>query len=387
MKDSRTVPTWAEINLDNIKYNLNNIKTLLKEDTKICGVVKANAYGHGSIQISKLLEREKVDYLAVSRLEEGIELRENNITLPILCLGYIPDDALVEGIKNKISLTVYSYDVAKNISDISKKLNLISKIHIKLDTGMSRIGLKANIESIDEILKISELSNIEIEGIYTHFATADEYNKEFTYRQVEKYNMVTEELENRGINIPIKHVSNSAATMDMNDLNYNMVRCGIVLYGHYPSDDVNKDILKLKPAMTLKTRISHIKEIEPNTGVSYGLKYISKETEKIITLPIGYADGFSRMQSNPKVYIKGYAFDIIGRICMDQCMAKIHENIDIKVGDEVIIFSESESESVENISNDLKTINYEVLCMISRRVERIYMERNAILQHCSYLVK
>lgn len=387
MKNSRTVPTWAEINLDNIKYNLNNIKKLLKEDTQICGVVKANAYGHGSIQISKLLEREKVDYLAVSRLEEGIELRENNITLPILCLGYIPDDALEDGIKNKISLTVYSYEVAKNISDISRKLDLISKIHIKLDTGMSRIGLKANIESIDEILKISELSNIEIEGIYTHFATADEDNKEFTYKQVEKYNMVTDELENIGINIPIKHVSNSAATMDMNDLNYNMVRCGIVLYGHYPSDDVNKDILKLKPAMTLKTRISHIKEIEPNTGVSYGLKYISKEKEKIITLPIGYADGFSRMQSSPKVYIKGYAFDIIGRICMDQCMAKIHENIDIKVGDEVIIFSESENESVENISNDLKTINYEVLCMISRRVERIYMERNAILQHCSYLVK
>lgn len=387
MKNSRTVPTWAEINLDNIKYNLNNIKKLLKEDTKICGVVKANAYGHGSIQISKLLEREKVDYLAVSRLEEGLELRQNNITLPILCLGYIPDEALIEGIKNKISLTVYSYKIAKLISDISKQLNLISKIHIKIDTGMSRIGLKANLDSINEILKISELSNIEIEGIYTHFATADEKNKEFTYNQVQKYNMVTEELEKIGIHIPIKHVSNSAATVDMKDLNYNMVRCGIVLYGHYPSDDVNKDILKLKPAMTLKTRISHIKEIEPNTGISYGLKYISKETEKIITLPIGYADGFTRMQSNPKVYIKGHEFDIVGRICMDQCMAKIHVNIDIKVGDEVIIFSESENESVENISNDLKTINYEVLCMISRRVERIYMERNAILQHCSYLVK
>ncbi|MGL4796395.1 MAG: alanine racemase, partial [Paraclostridium sp.] len=202
MKNSRTVPTWAEINLDNIKYNLNNIKKLLKEDTKICGVVKANAYGHGSIQISKLLEREKVDYLAVSRLEEGLELRQNNITLPILCLGYIPDEALIEGIKNKISLTVYSYKIAKLISDISKQLNLISKIHIKIDTGMSRIGLKPNLDSINEILKISELSNIEIEGIYTHFATADEKNKEFTYNQVQKYNMVTEELEKIGIHIP-----------------------------------------------------------------------------------------------------------------------------------------------------------------------------------------
>lgn len=387
MINSITAPTWAEINLDNVKFNLNNIRKLLKENTKICGVVKANAYGHGSIEISKLLEREKVDYLAVSRLEEGLELRQNNITLPILCLGYIPDGALINGIKNEISLTVYSYETAKTISEISKKLNLVSKIHIKLDTGMSRIGLSVDEESISEILEISRLSNIEIEGIYTHFAIADEKNKEFTYKQVQKYNMVTEELEKLGINIPIKHVSNSAATMDLNDLNYNMVRCGIVLYGHYPSDDVNKDILKLKPAMTLKTRISHIKQIEPNTGVSYGLKYVSKELEKIITLPIGYADGFTRMQTNPKVYINGHTFDIIGRICMDQCMAKIHANIDIKVGDEVIIFSESENESVENISNDLKTINYEVLCMISRRVERIYMERNAILQHCSYLVK
>ncbi len=387
MTNSITAPTWAEINLDNIKYNLNNIKKLLKEDTKICGVVKANAYGHGSIQISKLLEREKVDYLAVARLEEGIELRQNSITTPILCLGYIPNEGLIEGIKNRISLTVYSYKTAKIINDISKELDLITKIHIKIDTGMSRIGLKPNIKSINEILDIYKLSNIEIEGVYTHFATADESSKEFTYKQVQQYNMVIEELEKLGIDIPIKHVSNSAATMDLRELNYNMVRCGIVLYGHYPSDDVNKDILKLKPAMTLKTRISHIKEIEPNTGVSYGLKYISKSTEKIVTLSIGYADGFTRIQNNPKVYINGHTFDIVGRICMDQCMAKINEDIDIKVGDEVIIFSESENECVENISNDLKTINYEVLCMISRRVERIYMERNAILQHCSYLVK
>lgn len=381
------VPTWAEINLDNIKYNLNNIKGLLKENTKICGVVKANAYGHGSIQISKLLEREKVDYLAVSRLEEGIELRQNNITLPILCLGYIPDEALTDGITNRISLTVYSYEVAKKINDISKQLGLTSNIHIKIDTGMSRIGFKANMNSVNDILEISKLSNIKIEGIYTHFSTADEINKEFTYEQIQKYNKVTDELERLGVQIPIKHVSNSAAIMDLKDIDYNMVRCGIILYGHYPSDEVKKEKLKLKPAMTLKTRVSHIKEIEPNTSVSYGRKYISKEKERIITLPIGYADGFTRMQSNPKVYIKGQAFDIVGSICMDQCMAKIYGNIDIKIGDEVIIFSETENESIENISNDLKTINYEVLCMISRRVERVYMERNAILQRCSYLVK
>jgi alanine racemase len=277
--------------------------------------------------------------------------------------------------------------MAEKLNTISEKIGIKACIHIKIDTGMSRIGFKVNDESIEKIFEISNLENISIEGIYTHFAKADEVDKEFTNNQVERFKFITEAIENRGLNIPIKHVSNSAAIMDLKDIDYNMVRCGIILYGHYPSDEVKKEKLKLKPAMTLKTRVSHIKEIEPNTSVSYGRKYISKEKERIITLPIGYADGFTRMQSNPKVYIKGQAFDIVGSICMDQCMAKIHGNIDIKIGDEVIIFSETENESIENISNDLKTINYEVLCMISRRVERVYMERNAILQRCSYLVK
>ena len=202
--------------------------------------------------------------------------------------------------------------MAKKINDISKQLNLTSNIHIKIDTGMSRIGFEANMNSVNDILEISKLSNIKIEGIYTHFSTADEINKEFTYEQIQKYNKVTDELERLGVQIPIKHVSNSAAIMDLKDIDYNMVRCGIILYGHYPSDEVKKEKLKLKPAMTLKTRISHIKEIEPNTSVSYGRKYISKEKERIITLPIGYADGFTRMQSNPKVYIQGQAFDIVG---------------------------------------------------------------------------
>ncbi|MGL5716574.1 MAG: alanine racemase [Paraclostridium sp.] len=382
-----TAPTWAEINLDNIKYNLNNIKKLLEEDTKICGVVKANAYGHGSVEVSKLLEREKVDYIAVARLEEAIELRQNGISIPVLCLGYVHEEALIEGIKNDISFTVYSYEVASIINNISKKLDMITKVHIKIDTGMGRIGLDSNSKSLSEILEISKLSNINIEGVYTHFAVADEKDKEFTYKQIERYNSLIEGLKRLNINIPIKHVSNSAATMDCTDLNYNMVRCGIILYGHYPSNEVNKERLKLKPAMTLKTRVAHIKNIEGNTGISYGFKYVSEKSEKIATLPIGYADGFTRIQNNPKVFIKGHTFDVVGRICMDQCMVKIDKDVDIKIGDEVIIFSESENECVENIANDLKTINYEVLCMISRRVERIYMERNAILQHCSYLVK
>lgn len=387
MNTNITAPTWAEINLDNIRYNLKNIKNLLKEDTKICGVVKANAYSHGAVQISKFLERENVDYLAVSRLEEGLELRQNDINLPILCLGYIPNDSIENAIENDISLTIFSYETAKLASEIAINLNKQAKFHIKIDTGMSRIGFMVNESSINEIINISKLKNVFIEGIFTHFATADEKNKSFTYNQVEKFKFVLERLKDENIDIPIKHVSNSAAIMDCKDLNLNMVRCGIILYGHYPSEDVNKDIIDLKPAMSLKTRVSHIKELNKDIGISYGLKYSTLENERIITIPIGYADGFSRMQEKPKVYIKDLEFDVVGRICMDQCMVRVDKDIDIKINDEVIIFSDKQNQRVEKIAQTLGTINYEVLCMVSRRVERVYMEGNVIVQKDNYLVK
>ncbi|HSQ88600.1 alanine racemase [Romboutsia sp.] len=386
MKSRITAPTWAEINLDNVKFNLNNIKKLLNEDTKICGVLKANAYGHGSVEIAKLLEKERVDYLAVARLEEAIELRENDITLPILCLGYIPEESLEIAITNNIIMTIYSLQMAQKINEVAKCIKEKAFVHIKIDTGMTRIGFQPNEDSIKDINQICELENINLEGMYTHFATADELGKEFTNIQVQRFKFMVEQLELIGINIPVKHVSNSAATMDLPDLKFDMVRCGIVLYGHYPSDDVIKERLLLKPAMTLKTTIAHIKEVESGIGISYGLKYKCNSKEKIVTIPIGYADGFTRMQPNPKVWIKGKSFDVVGRICMDQCMVRIDKDIDIKIGDQVIIFGE-ENGTAENIANDLETINYEVLCMISRRVDRVYMERNAILQVGSYLIK
>ena len=385
MNTNITAPTWAEINLDNIKFNLNNIKKILKEDTKICAVIKANAYGHGSVKIAKFLEN-KVEYFAVARLEEAIELRLNDIKLPILCLGYIPENSLEIAIRNNIIITVYSLEMAEKINSIAKSINKYAVIHIKLDTGMSRLGFKCIHSSVKEISDIYNLEYINIEGIFTHFAKADEEDKNFTYLQLEKFKYIIDELESIDIDIPIKHVSNSAATMDCKDLQFNMVRTGIILYGHYPSDEVCKENIKLKPVMTLKTSIAHIKEIDSDTGVSYGLKYKSIDKEKIVTIPIGYADGFTRLQQHPKVSIKGNVFDIVGRICMDQCMVKINKDLDIKIGDEVIIFGEGNM-TVERIAEDLGTINYEVLCMVSRRVDRIYMEKDAILQVDSYLIK
>lgn len=381
-----TAPTWAEINLDNIKFNLNNIRKLLKKDTKVCGIVKANAYGHGSVMVAKLLEQQNVDYLGVARLEEAIELRQNDIKLPILCLGYVPEESLDIAIKNNITLTVFSLEMANKINDLASRIKQKVLVHIKIDTGMTRIGFQVNESTIEEISKINQLEFIELQGIYTHFATADEQNKEFANLQIDRFKFIIESLKNKGIIIPLKHISNSAGIIDFDDIDFDMVRCGIVLYGHYPSEEVKKSNIDLKPAMTLKTRIAHIKEVETNTGISYGLKYKTTNNEKIITIPIGYADGFTRMQNNPKVYIKDKAFDVVGRICMDQCMVKIDKDIDIKVGDEVIIFGEG-NKNVELISNDLGTINYEVLCMISRRVDRVYMEKDAILQVDSYLIK
>ena len=381
-----TVPTWAEINLDNLRFNLNNIKNLLEEDIKICGVIKADAYGHGAVEVAKLLEKEKVDYLAVARTAEGIELRQNGITLPILNLGYTPDEAFEDSIKNKITMTVYSLETAQKINEIAKSLGEKACVHVKIDSGMTRIGFQPNEESVQEIIELNKLEYIDLEGMFTHFATADEVSKEYTYKQANNYKFMSDKLDEAGVKIAIKHVSNSAAIMDCPDLRLNMVRAGIILYGHYPSDDVFKDRLELRPAMKLKSKIGHIKQVEPGVGISYGLKYTTTGKETIATVPIGYADGFTRIQKNPKVLIKGEVFDVVGRICMDQIMVRIDKDIDIKVGDEVILFGEGEV-TAERIAKDLGTINYEVLCMISRRVDRVYIENNELVQINSYLLK
>ncbi|MDI3116849.1 alanine racemase [Clostridioides difficile] len=381
-----TVPTWAEINLDNLRFNLNNIKNLLEEDIKICGVIKADAYGHGAVEVAKLLEKEKVDYLAVARTAEGIELRQNGITLPILNLGYTPEEAFEDSIKNKITMTVYSLETAQKINEIAKSLGEKACVHVKIDSGMTRIGFQPNEESVQEIIELNKLEYIDLEGMFTHFATADEVSKEYTYKQANNYKFMSDKLDEAGVKIAIKHVSNSAAIMDCPDLRLNMVRAGIILYGHYPSDDVFKDRLELRPAMKLKSKIGHIKQVEPGVGISYGLKYTTTGKETIATVPIGYADGFTRIQKSPKVLIKGEVFDVVGRICMDQIMVRIDKDIDIKVGDEVILFGEGEV-TAERIAKDLGTINYEVLCMISRRVDRVYMENNELVQINSYLLK
>lgn len=369
---------WAEVSLDNIGYNLKEIKKTLNPEMKICGVVKANAYGSGSVQVAKYLEKQNVDFLSVARIEEALELRKNNIKLPILCMGYIDAYMIEEAIINDISLTVYNVNYAKEVDRLAGLLNKKANIHIKIDSGMSRIGFLA-LESIEPITEIYELNNLNIEGIYSHFAKADEKDKTDTLEQLNKFNFVIDKLNSLNINIPLKHVANSGAILDLKEGLFNMARIGIILYGYYPSDEVNMDIIKLKPCLKLKSTVTNVKILDKNIGVSYGYTYKTHEKTKIVTISIGYADGFNRIQHNPKVFINGYILDIVGRICMDQCMVKAPIDAEISIGDEVIVIDNDISQlSAEENAKRNDTINYEILCMINRRVTRVYKENDNI---------
>ena len=378
-------PTWAEINIDHVKANYRNIRGLLKKETKFCAIIKANAYGHGSVQYAKILENEGADYFGVAICEEALELRENKITKPIMCLGYVPEDRFLYMMKNDIDITIYSLEKATILSKIAKDNNLRAKIHIKLDSGMSRIGLQCNSESVEEIMEISKLENIDIVGVFTHFALADDTDLTYTHEQYKNYTFVVSELENRGLIIPIKHVCNSAATMMLPEYHLDMVRPGIILYGHYPSDDVDKLRLKLHPAMSLKSTVAHVKTLEQGRGISYGHKYKSKQNEIIATIPIGYADGFTRMLSGQAdVKINGSIVPVVGRICMDQCMLSLEQ--EAKVGDHLTIFSDEEGMDIERFAKRLSTINYELLCMVQRRVPRVYKEDGQVVHVEDYLI-
>lgn len=364
--------TWAEINLKNIKYNVDSVKKALNKDTKLCCVVKANAYGHGAVEVSKFLEKENVDFFSVARLEEALELVKNNIKTPILCMGYIDNCKIQYAIDNNIRITVYSLEMAQNINDLAKKSNKKAYVHIKLDTGMSRIGFLVNDDSIKDIKNIFSLENIIVEGIYTHFAKSDEYNKDATFKQIEKYKKVIEALESDNLNVPIKHVSNSAAILDLRNCDFNMVRLGVSLYGCYPSDDVSRDI-DLKTCLELKSKVSNIKTIEKGTSVSYAGTYTVDKDTKIATVPVGYADGFPRTQKNPKAFVNGRLVNIVGRICMDQTMLEIPDDLTVNMEDEVILIGDIDGIRIGNVSGNIGTIDHEVLCNINRRVNRVYL--------------
>ena len=386
LKDTR--PVWAEINLDNLAHNIKEVRRITNEDSIVTAVVKADGYGHGAKVVSEIFLKNGADRLAVATLSEALQLREDYIEVPLIILGYTPSYQFEKVINNNIIQTIYSLEQAIDFSKECVKLNKTGKIHIKVATGMSRIGFEVSEESIEKISVIANLKNVKTEGRFTHFAQSDIENKNFTYEQVNKFNWVIGELEKKGVDIPIKHVSNSAAIIDLKNFNMDMVRAGIMLYGLYPSKEVNTKNADLKPAMTLKAKISQIKTVSEGTGISYGHIYITKRTSKIATLPIGYADGFTRLLSNKTfVTVNGVKVPLVGRICMDQCMIDITELDNINIGDEVVLFGDGSNNSlhIDDIADILQTINYEVVCMIGKRVPRVYIKSDKVVNIVNYI--
>lgn len=375
-------PVWAEVNLDHLAHNIKEVRRVTKPDAMVTAVIKADGYGHGAVEIGRTLLDNGADRFAVATLTEAIQLRKAYKDVPILVLGYTPEEDSDEVIRHGLIQTVYAFEQAEALDRIAKENKVTAKVHIKLDTGMGRLGLRADDDAVIVTEYISKLGNVEIEGIYTHFAVADEVNKDYTRSQVKKYNMVIEALEEKGIDIPIKHVSNSAAIIDLPELNYNMVRAGIMLYGLYPSHDVSHENVKLKEVMSLKARISHVKDVGPGVGVSYGLLYTTEAETRIGTIPLGYADGYTRLYTgNAKAIVGGEIRPIIGRICMDQCMVDL-TGLEVQRGDEITLFGPADEKfiSIDEVASWINTINYEVVCMISKRVPRVYKTQGEIIQ-------
>jgi len=368
-------PAWVEVYLDNCVHNFKEVRKKIKKETKVCTVVKADGYKLGAIQVSKAYIKNGADMLAVAVLDEGMELREEIKEFPILVLGYTPENSFKKAIKNNLTLTIYTEEHAEKLNEIAEKYGKKAKIHIKLETGMNRLGFLPTEENIIKIKNIYSMKNIEVEGIYSHLARADEIDKTWAYKQKERFDRVLERLEEENVEIPVKHLANSAAIIDLPDFQYDMVRPGIMLTGQYPSQEVSKENVKLKLAFNLKAKIANIKEIDHGEGVSYGHKFLADKKTKVATLPLGYADGLPRLLSNKlEVAYNGNKCKNIGRICMDQFMIDVTEVENVKIGDEVTLYGDGSKNTTtpDQVASIIGTINYEILTMLDRRLPRIY---------------
>lgn len=366
----------AEVNLNNIYNNVVNLEKLVDPHSKVMVIIKADGYGHGASAIVDCLDS-IVDAYGVAMIDEAVTLRENGCSKMLLILGYTPENYLPMVVKYGISQTVFDYETAKILSDAAINQRTKAKIHIKLDTGMGRIGFKCNDEDAKIIKKISELPGIVLEGCFTHFAKADEKDLTYTRQQFSTYMDFVDKLHDIGVDFEIKHVCNSAAVMQFPEANLDMVRLGIATYGMYPSDDVDKNIVELKPGMSIRTVVSFVKEVEAGTHISYGGIYEAPSKRIIATIPVGYADGYPRAQSNTgRVLINGYNAPIVGRVCMDQLMVDVTDIPNVKREDVVTLIGADGNEfiSVEEVASAAGSFNYEFVCNVGKRVPRTYIK-------------
>ncbi|MBE5963794.1 MAG: alanine racemase [Lachnospira sp.] len=365
---------YADIDLDAIIINVKEITAALEPDTKIFAVIKADGYGHGAVAVAKAIEKYVYGF-AVATVIEGMELRENEIKKPILILGYTPDTEFETLIENDIDATVFSLEDAIKLDATAKAMDKLAKCHIKIDTGMNRIGFVPSEKTIEDIINIKKLDNLDARGIFTHFASSDSMDRTFANKQYDIFNDLLEKLYDFGIEFEIRHCANSAAIINMPNVALDAVRAGIAIYGMYPSDYVNKRRVMLRPALELKSHVAMVKEVKEGEGISYSSTYVTPKQMKIATIPVGYGDGYPRSLSNKGyVLINGCKANIVGRICMDQMMVDVTDIENVNVGDTVVIIGRDGNEciTVEELGELSGRFNYEFTCCISKRVPRNY---------------
>lgn len=379
---------YAKIDLDAIAYNMEQMKQNIRPETKVMAVIKADGYGHGAVQIAEMMERWNYIWgFAVATLDEAVVLRTEGIQKPILVLGCVFPDQYMEMLKHEIRMNIYTEEMAESISRMAAREGKTAYMHIKLDTGMSRLGFGINEQSAETIKRISKMPNVNMEGIFTHFTKADEKDKSFTKKQIQEFVWMTERLKEKNVRFTYEHCSNSAGIIDVPEANFDIVRAGISTYGLYPSEEVDKTNVKLKPALELKSHVAFVKEIERGTPVSYGGTFVAKEKMKIATIPVGYADGYPRSLSNKGyVLIRGKKAPILGRVCMDQFMVDVTQIEGVSFGDKVTMIGKDGNEilPVEVLSELSGRFNYEFVCDLGKRIPRVYVRDGKIAEQVDY---
>ena len=380
---------WAQIDLDAAAHNMRQIRKHVGPDVKIAAVVKANAYGHGSVELAKTFAENGADCFAVSSLDEAVELRRYaHIDKEIFILGHTDARRTEELLTYDIEPAVFNLKNAEFFSQEAQRLGKTLRVHIAVDTGMSRVGFQVNEFSVSEIKAIAALPNIEIRGMFTHFAVSDIKDKTFTREQYGHFRWMCKRMEEEGIHIALRHCCNSAAALELPEYYCDMVRPGIIMYGCEPSPDVDIKPYDLRPVMSLRCCIAHVKLIDAGATVSYGRHYTAPSRRKIATLPVGYADGYSRILSGKvDVLYHGHRVPQVGAICMDQCMIDVSGEANVHAGDEVVLFGRQGNSfiPIEEIAAVCGTINYEIMCNISRRVPRVYMKNGKVVGREEYL--
>ena len=379
---------YAEISLDAILHNMEAMHRNLPAETKIMAVIKADGYGHGAVEIAEAVD--PLDYLygyGVATVEEGLALRSRGIRKPVLILGYVFPDQYEEMIRADIRPTVFTRGMTEELSKAAVRAGADCRIHFAVDTGMSRIGYRVTEEAAEEMARMAELPHIMVEGIFTHFARADEADKSHTEKQLAEFGEMISMLEKRGVHIPLKHCLNSAGIVDLPEKGMDLVRAGIITYGLWPSDEVRRDRLPLQAALSLFTHVAYVKEVPAGRAISYGGTYVTKEPRKIATIPVGYGDGYPRSLSNQGyVLIHGKRAPIIGRVCMDQFMVDVTEIEAVRFGDKAVLVGEDGGEriTVEELSDLSDRFNYEFICSFGKRVPREYLISGKVVEQMDY---